>query len=119
MRSKLIAPDFGAFRPEPMAAGLLGVFRDEPLQIGLYAFVFLMSRAGSFECSCEFRPAVRRAHIDNTNRLKPRPRWLYAEQARCLAVLNAAPEFPFCRDQEMLVEWIGVRWSSLPICHRR
>ena len=77
--------------------------------------MFLMGSPGSSERSGEFRPTVGRAHIDDTDRLKPRPRRLYPEQTWRLAVLNAAPEFPFCGDQEVLVERIGMNGKFDPL----
>jgi hypothetical protein len=44
--------------------------------------MLLMGWSGSSERSSKIGPAVRRAHIDNPNRVKAWPGWLYAEQTR-------------------------------------
>ena len=56
----------------------------------------------------KLRPGIGGAHIDNAHRLDPRPRRLDAEQARGLAALDAAPEFPLGGDDQVLVERIGM-----------
>ena len=73
-----------------------------------------MGCSGSSERAGKIRPTVRRAHIDHPNRLKPRPGRLDTEQPGCLAVLNTAPEFLLCGDQEVLVERIGVNSELNP-----
>ena len=46
-------------------------------------------------------------------------RRLDAEQARGLAALDAAPEFPLGGDDEVLVERIGMGRDLDPLCRRR
>ena len=56
----------------------------------------------------EFRPRIRRAHIDDPDGLDP---WLWrfdTEQARGLAALDTAPELPLSSDNEVLIERIGM-----------
>ena len=55
-----------------------------------------------------FRPGIRRTHVDNTHRLDARFRWLDTEQGRGLSTLNAAPELPLGRDDEVLVKRVGM-----------
>ena len=55
----------------------------------------------------EFRPGIRRAHIDDADRLDARPRRLDTEEPRGLAVLDAAPEFLLRGQKKVLVERIG------------
>ena len=63
--------------------------------------------AGRTEDACEFRPGIGRAHIDDPDRLDPWSRRLDAEQTGWLTALDAAPEFPLSRQQEMLIEGIA------------
>src|ERR1700756_3477810 len=55
----------------------------------------------------ELRPGIGRTHVDDPHRLDAGPRWIDTEEARGLAILHAAPEFPFRRQQEVLVEGVG------------
>ena len=50
------------------------------------------------------------AHVDDADRLQPRPRRLDPEQARGLAALDAAPELLLRGEQQVLVERIGMEW---------
>lgn len=52
-------------------------------------------------------PTLRAAHVDGSDGLNPGPRRLNAEEARGLAALDAAPEFPFRGEQQVLVERVG------------
>ena len=64
--------------------------------------------SGAAEETREFRPRVRIAHINNPDGLDP---WLWrfdSEQLRWLAALDAAPELALGRDDEMLIERIGM-----------
>ena len=63
--------------------------------------------AGVAEQGGEFGPGIRRAHIDNADRLDPWPRRLDAEEARGLAVLDATPEFLLRSQKKVLVERIA------------
>src|SRR5207248_496478 len=62
-----------AFGTQPMADGLSGVLRHELLQLGLGVFVFDEGRPGAAESACELCPAVGCMHVDDADRLKPRP----------------------------------------------
>ena len=64
----------------------------EALEFSLGLFMLEMGRPRLREDRGEFRPGIRRAHIDNTNCLNPRLRRLDAEQGRGLAVLDTAPK---------------------------
>ncbi len=55
----------------------------------------------------KFRPGIRRAHVDDADGLDPWPRRLDAEEARGLAVLDAAPEFLLRGQKKVLVERIA------------
>ena len=66
---------------------------------------------GATEDAGKFRPRIRRAHIDHTNRFDPRLRRLNAKQARGLATLDTAPELPLCGDNEMhpALRWMAAK----------
>ena len=89
-----------------MASCFLGVLRHQGLEFGFGLFVFEMSRSCSAEHAGEFRPGVGATHIDDTHRLNARLGRFDAEEVRGLAALDAAPEFPLRRDDQMLVERI-------------
>src|SRR5438132_656592 len=86
---------------------LLGVLRHQRLELALRALVVEKGFSGVAEECCELSPRVRRAHIDNADGLDARPWRLDAEEARGIAVFDAAPEFLLCGQQEVLVEWIS------------
>ena len=56
----------------------------------------------------EFRPGVRRRHINDTDGLDSGLGRLDTEKGRGLSAFDTAPNFPFGRDDEMLVERISV-----------
>src|SRR5438034_6885568 len=53
------------------------------------------------------RPRIRRAHVNDSNRLDLRPRWVDSKEARGFTIFDAAPKLLFCSQQEMLVKGIG------------
>ena len=67
-----------------------------------------MSRSGPRKDRGKLRPGVRGAHVDNPNCLDAWFRRLDAKQGRGLLAFDAAPEFPLCGNDEMLIEWIGM-----------
>src|ERR1035437_834415 len=85
-------PRFGPFGAQAMAGRLLGILRDQLLQVSLGALMFLVGRSGAPEGDRELCPAVRGTHIDDTDRLQPRPWRLDPEQPGLLAAHHAAPE---------------------------
>jgi len=90
---------FGAPRPQPMADRLLGIFGEQRLKLILSSLMFEISWPGPAEERCELRPAVGRAHIDNTNGFDARPRRLGIYEVGRFSRLDTAPELLFCRDQ--------------------
>ena len=98
-----------------MADGLLSVFRHEALKFGLGLFVLEMRRSGPREDRREFRPGVRRAHIDNAHGLDARFGRLDSEQGRGLTILDTAPELPLSGDDQVLVERIGMGRDLNPL----
>ena len=63
---------------------------------------------GAAEDAGKFRPGIRGTHVDNPDRFDARLGRLDPEEARGLAALDAAPELPLGRDDQMLVERIGM-----------
>ena len=90
-----------------MADGFLGVFRHQTFEFGLGLLVLEMSGSGPGKDAGEFRPGIRRAHIDDADRLDARAGRLGPEQTRRLPVLDATPELPLGGDDEVLVERIS------------
>src|SRR6266511_6123519 len=86
---------------------LLGVLWHEALELGLGILMLEVSLARASKHAREFRPGIVCAHIDDPQRLNASSRWLDAEEARALAVLDAAPEFLLRRQKEVLIERIG------------
>src|SRR5262249_61328389 len=54
------------------------------------------------------RPRVPRPNLNKPDRLDPRLRRLYSEEARGLTALDTAPELAFGGDNQVLVERIGM-----------
>ena len=98
---------FRALGPDAVPERLLGVLRHQALEFDLGLLVLEEGRPGRAEHAGEFRPGIGGAHVDDPDRLDPRPRRLDAEQPRRLAALDAAPEFLLGGEQEVLVERIG------------
>ena len=98
-----------------MADRLLGIVGHQALELGLGLFVLEISRPGPRKDRRKLRPGIGRAHIDNAHRLDARLRRLDAKQARWLATLDAAPEFPLGRNDQMLVERIGMGLDLDPL----
>jgi hypothetical protein len=67
------------------------------LELGLCPLVVDKSIAGIAEHRGELRPRIRRAHVDDTDCLDPRPWRLGIDQVRDLAGLDTAPELLFRR----------------------
>src|SRR6516225_8596750 len=65
-----------------------------------------LSRAA--ENSGKFRPGIRGAHIDSSDRFNPGFGWVNPKQARGLAALDATPELALSRDDEVLIKRIGM-----------
>src|SRR5215204_1780752 len=82
-----------ALGPDAMANRLFGVFGHKGPELSPGGFVLEKSWPGAAEGSRKFRPRIGRAHVDNANRVPPRPWSLHPEQARGFAILDAAPEF--------------------------
>src|SRR5690348_651875 len=91
-----------------MPKRLLGIFWHQTLKFGLSLLVLEMRLVGSRKDRGKFRPSIRRGHIDNPHSLKPRFRWLDAEQLGLLAALDTTPELAFGRDDQMLVQRIAM-----------
>ena len=107
-RSKLIGAGFRAFGPQAVPDGLLGILRHQFLQIGLGALVLDKGRPGPAEHGGKLRPGVGGTHIDDPDRLQPRPWRLDPEQPGLLAVHHAAPELLLRGQQQVLVQRIGM-----------
>ena len=91
-----------------MADSLLGVIGDQTFELGLSVFVLKVGRPSPRKDPRKLRPGVGGTQVDDAHRLDPRLRRFDAEQGRGLAILDAAPEFPFGGNDEVLVERIGM-----------
>src|SRR5258708_2596414 len=58
---------FRAFSPDAMADRLLGVLGHQAFQFGLGVLVLQKCRSGLAKDPGEFRPRIRRAHVDDAN----------------------------------------------------
>src|ERR1019366_9610819 len=63
----------------------------------------------------KLRPSIGGAHIDDTYCLDARSRRFNPEQGRGLTTLDAAPELPLRRNNQMLVEGIGMGLDLNPL----
>src|SRR6266540_863829 len=97
---------FGALGPHAMADRLLGILRHEGLELALRAFVVEKRTPGIAKERSELRPRIRRAHIDDADRLDARARRLGIDQVGRLAGLDAAPELLFRRHQNAEIKRI-------------
>src|SRR6516165_502576 len=91
-----------------MADRLFGVLRHQCFQFRLGPLMIQERLPGAAEQPGEFGPRIRRAHVNDPNRLDPGLRRLDTKEVRGLATLDTAPELAFCSDNEVLIEWIGM-----------
>src|SRR5262245_65155097 len=99
-------PRFGALPPHSMPDRLLDVFRHQGLEFVFRPLMVEKGLAGVAEQGGEFGPGIRRAHIDDADRLDARPRWLGVDEVRRFTGLDAAPELLLRRDQDAEVKWV-------------
>src|SRR5262249_10492803 len=99
-------PRSRALGPHAMADRLLGILRHEGLELALRAFVVEKRTPGIAKERSELRPRIRRAHIDDADRLDARPWRLGIDEMGRFARLNAAPELLFRRDQNTEIKRI-------------
>jgi hypothetical protein len=83
---------------------LLGVLRHQCLELALRALVVEKGFSSVAEERCELGPRVRRAHIDNADRLDARLWRLGHNEMRDFAGLDATPELLFRRYQNGEIE---------------
>src|SRR5258708_29030727 len=81
-------PRFRPLPSHPVPDRLLSVLRHQCLELALRALVVEKGLPGVAEQGCELGPRIRRAHIDDADRLDARPRRLDAEETRGLAVFD-------------------------------
>src|SRR5438046_5151557 len=93
-------PRFRPLGPHPMPDRLLGVLRHKGLELALRTLVVEKRLPGVAQQRCELGPRIRRAHIDDADRLDARPWRLGHDEARYFAGLDAAPKLLFGRDQD-------------------
>src|SRR5262249_45345754 len=90
----------------PMPVRLPDVVRHQGLEL---AFGPLMVEEGLpcvAEQGSELGPGIRRAHIDDADRLDARPRRLGIDEMGRFTGLDAAPELLLRRDQDTEVKWV-------------
>src|SRR5215468_7017701 len=90
---------FRALGFHAMPDGLPGILRHQCFELALGPFVVEKGTLGVSEERGELRPRIRRTHVDDADRLNPRPRRLGTDEMGRLAGLHAAPELLFRRHQ--------------------
>src|ERR1700722_3250001 len=91
-----------------MTESLLGILGHQALELGFGPFMLKMSLPGADENVGELAPGVGARHIDDADGLDARSWRINAEESRRIAGLDASPELAFSRDDEVLVEGIGM-----------
>ena len=76
-----MAPDLERLARRPWPTASLASSGTSFFRSALAPFMFLIGRPGPAEGGGKFRPAVGCAHVDDPDRLQPRPRRLDPEQA--------------------------------------
>jgi hypothetical protein len=102
--SKLTAPDFERFARRPCPNSLLGILRHQRFELGFGPLVVEECATGAVEERRELCPGVRCTHIDNADGLNAGAWRLDPEEDRGIAALDAAPEFLFRGQKEVLVK---------------
>ena len=97
-----------------MAARLLGILRHKLLQLGFRDLMLAVGLSGAQIGCRKLRPQIGRSHVDDLDGLQPRTRRFDVEQERRLAALDAAPELLLSREQEMLIERVGMNLDLDP-----
>jgi hypothetical protein len=93
-----------------------GILRHQAFELGLGLFVLEVSVPRSSKDPGEFRPGIGRAPVDDANRLDARLGRLDVKQAKGLPALDTAPELPLRRDDEVLLERVGIGHDFHPLC---
>src|SRR5260370_15381448 len=83
-----------------MSDRLLGVLGNERLELAFGPLMIQKGGSGAAEQRGKLGPRVRRAHIDNADRLDPRSWWLGIDEMGRLAGLHASPELLLRRDPD-------------------
>src|SRR6516162_4944377 len=97
-------PRSRALGPYPVTDRLLSILRHQGFELAFGPFVIEKGAPGVAEERGELRPGIRRAHIDDADRLDARPRRLGADEMGRFAGPHAAPEPLFRRDQNAEIE---------------
>src|ERR1700690_3011923 len=108
-----------ALGPDAMAACFLGILGHKPLELGLGSFMLDVSRSRLGKDAGELRPGIGGSHIDHPHRRDPRFWRLNAKRLWLLAALDTAPELPLGRDNEVLIERIGMGEDLDPLASSR
>src|SRR5262249_12733978 len=95
---------FRALGFHAMSDGLSGILGYQGFELAFGPLVVEKGAPGVAEERGEFGPGIRRAHIDDTDRLDARPRRLGIDEMGRFAGLHAAPELLFRRDQHAEIE---------------
>jgi hypothetical protein len=110
-----MAPDFERLARTPCPDRLLGILRHEPLQLGLGPLMLQIGQAGLREDAGQLGSGIRRAHVDNADRLDLGLGRIDPEELRHLAVFHTAPELSLRRDHQMLLERVRMRHDLDPL----
>src|SRR5271156_7087061 len=93
----------------------LGILWHQTFELSLSLLMFEIGRPGLGKHGRELRPGIGRTHVDNANGIHL---WFWRidpKQLRWLAGLDATPELPLRRDNEMLIERIGMGQDLDPL----
>src|SRR5262249_1410131 len=102
-----------------MADSFLGVLRHQGLQLSFGPLMIQKRLPCAAEQAGKFRPRIGSTPTDDPPRLDPWFRRLDTEEARGLAALNAPPELSLGRDDEVLIERIGMGGDLDPLAAAR
>ena len=103
-----MAPDFERLARMPWPNACCASSGIRLFELGFGPFMLEMRLPGANEDIGEFDPGIGGAHINDADGVDARSRRVDPEESRGLAALDATPELAFGRDDEVLVEGIGM-----------
>src|SRR5262249_35191546 len=107
-RIKTDGARFGSLGPNAMPDRFFRVLRHQAFELGLGLLMRQIGRPGPGKDRRKLRPGIGRGHVDDAHGFNRRLRRFDAQQLRLLATLHTAPELAFGRDDQVLIERIGM-----------